>query len=332
MWQYQGFSLPFTMAIPHGPGLGMVNNFAVTKQQLNGSSGEVDYIALVLNFSKRPLLVYDPHPAARQAWLVPTLSFLLHLVHVYARYYNLQVDLPYVKAVSDGGAAALKAIKGRAEDKILALGDEESNILTLGKLLKIMCLNILRMAPKKSRLPFGVGTQVMGYEFGDIATMDPKITLRKSEYAFNATHEVWSTYFSPRVTFVLCKGLGRVVAPDEGEISSATEENMLIAPLRCLEPLVQKSSRNLAKGVLGDGYFLHSLHSPFGPCDHCWTSPDGTQATAGHYHRIQGIEKKRWISGHQSDEDGIGTTRYGFPSGTIVIGKSVETKNDMVIR
>ena len=330
MWQYQGFSLPFTMAIPHGPGLGIVNNFAAAQQQLNSSSGEVDYVALILNFSKRPLLVYDPHPASRQAWLVPTLSFVLHLVHLYVRYYNLKVDLPYAKARSDGGAAALEAIKGRAEDVILALGDEESNKLTLGKLLNIMCLNILRMAPKKSRLPFGAGTQVMGYEFGDIATVDPKITLRKSEYAFNATHEGWSTYFSTRVTFILCKGLGRVIIPDEGETSAVMEENMLIAPLRCLEPLVQKSSGDLQNGVLGGGYFLHSLHPPIGPCDHCRTLLDRNQAVADYCNRIQSIEKKRWVSGHQSDYC-IGATRYGFSGGAIVIGRSVEAKNEEVV-
>ena len=330
-WQYQGFSLPFTIAIPHGPGFGIVNNFAVAKQQLNSSSGEVDYVALILNYSKRPLLVYDPHPAERQAWLVPTLSFVLHLVHLYVRYHNLEVDLPYAKAISDGGAAALEAIKGRAESTILALGDEESNILTLGKLLRIICLNILRMAPKKSRLPFGTGTQVMGYEFGDIATVDPTITLRKSEYAFNATHEGWSTYFSPRVTFILCKGLGKAIVPDEWETSSVTEENMLIAPLRCLEPLVQKSSGDIKKGVLGDGYFLHSLHSPFGPCDHCWTSLARNQAVADYCSRIQWIEKKRWVSGHQSDS-GIGATRYGYSDGAIVIGRSVNDKNEVVVR
>lgn len=317
MWQHQGFSVPLTLGIPHGPSLGLVNNFVAAKQQLNSSSGEVDYVALILDFSKRPLLVYDPHPEGRQAWLVPTLSFVLHLVHLYVRYYKLEVELPYAKAVSDGGAAALEAIKGRAEDMILALGSAESNSLTLGSLLKIMCLNILRMAPKKSRLPFGAGTQIMGYEFGDIAKADPQITLRKSKYAFNAAHEAWSSYFSSRVTFILCKGLGSVIVPHEGEYSSVTQKDMLIAPLQCLVPLVQKSSGNLEQGVLGGGHYLHSPHPPFGPCDQCHALLE-----RNHCDRIQCIEKSRWLSASRcADAD-----RYGVSGGAIVIGRSVKAR------
>lgn len=46
---------------------------------------DIDYLAILRLASRRPMILYDHHPSrGGQAWMVPMLSVMLHMIHTFA--------------------------------------------------------------------------------------------------------------------------------------------------------------------------------------------------------------------------------------------------------
>lgn len=106
------------------------------------------YDLAVSNLSRHVALIYDS--ASMIAWLVPQLSWTLHLCHVwYQRFASDQASdnpVPFAELSTDGRSAALKALLTRGGSPIISG-------LTLSQLLlHIVTMNKGREKPKGSRI------------------------------------------------------------------------------------------------------------------------------------------------------------------------------------
>lgn len=90
-----------------------VANFTIGNRRRNEYSQqrEEDLEFELRKAKDRQIFLYDP--SSRHAWLVSTLSVILHLAHIFpsrVTLNNKRIPLPYTEPSSDGGAAALKTI------------------------------------------------------------------------------------------------------------------------------------------------------------------------------------------------------------------------------
>ena len=141
-WKLTSVSLPLTLTFPYAT-IGVTPTFVVARRQIKINPNEAHPMVLLKNFQNKPILLYDPELTGLRAWLVPTLSLILHIAHLYLRHEDLEDCLPYVKASSEGGAAAMSALQSCQDNSIIDLPGQESSKLTTWDLLERITLNII---------------------------------------------------------------------------------------------------------------------------------------------------------------------------------------------
>ena len=310
IWRLSSVSLPLNGVFPYGT-VGVNPTFAVAKPQIRINPGEVHPFVLLRSFQRKPILLYDPERRERRAWLVPTPNFVLHVAHSYLRHFDLEDRIPFASAVADSGEAAMQALESCEDSPIFTTIDREPYKFSTWNLLQQIAMNIARVEAANASNNT-IGNQLTGYEFGDIATLDLCIRLKKATrpYPFGSDRHKWNEYFSSRVSTIFCSGLGDIILPSGANASSGISvprgKNLLIAPLRCLGELSSREGGEIKLGWLGQTYFLKSVHEPFG---HCRCSRP--------CNRVQSITSESLPLSTDTGQSCI--LRYDCPDGVIVI-------------
>lgn len=91
------------------------------------------YVTALARLSQAVSLVYDRK--AHTGWLVPQISLLLHLCHVYYARMSITSDqpdpIPWAEASTDGASAALYALKSSGDIVISEVGNHTDDRLLL---------------------------------------------------------------------------------------------------------------------------------------------------------------------------------------------------------
>ncbi|KAL8741957.1 MAG: hypothetical protein Q9190_005496 [Brigantiaea leucoxantha] len=76
------------------------------------------YVDMLDRAKNAPVIVYDHAEKSRRAWLLPTLSVVLHMAHIWARDKELTKKLPAAQVRWDLGEAAYSVVKEHGKDEI----------------------------------------------------------------------------------------------------------------------------------------------------------------------------------------------------------------------
>ncbi|KAJ1323697.1 hypothetical protein MN608_10942 [Microdochium nivale] len=203
----------------------------------------------------RTALVIDSQ--TKQAWLVPMLSLLLHMCHIYhqrimAHTANTTNLIPYAAPASDGAQAVLDAIE-LAGDLVVLGQAGEPDTENLRQLFLRMHTSLVQAASlrEKPTIKHIFATELM-------ATIDPPFFgsgLRKVDVnAINSSVESWKEFAHHVDVVGVCANLGQairpvVTTPDLCVDCSTlpTERFYLAAHMQCLENLTM-----VAGGTLDD--------------------------------------------------------------------------------
>ena len=194
----------------------------------------------------RPLLVYDDHPKAQKGWLVPTLSVVLHMVHVWARDKKLLSQIPFVVPCSNADRMARELIE-RDGDLKLRQGERKKQYERLRDVVKnhLVFLESLRVEEALAERARGVtvtlrGSMVCGWDLVDVATFE--LPCLRKEHSID---ESW-TVLSNKVLVLFCQGLGELIRPaPASKVCSAwdpipSKRQYLTATVPCLQKLSLK--------------------------------------------------------------------------------------------
>ena len=191
----------------------------------------------------RPLLVYDDHPRAQKGWLVPTLSVVLHMLHIWARDKKLLRQIPFVDPCSNAGEMARELIERGGKLK-LRPGERKKQYERLRDVVKkhLIFLEALRVEEaiaKRDRAATVMlrAAKVYGWDLVDIAKLD--LPFLRKEHSID---ESW-TGLSMEVLVLFCQGLGEVIRPaPASKVCSAwypipSKRQYLTATVPCLQRL-----------------------------------------------------------------------------------------------
>ncbi|KAH9222187.1 hypothetical protein DL95DRAFT_380989, partial [Leptodontidium sp. 2 PMI_412] len=169
-----------------------------------------------------PILLYDP--SSRRAWLVSTLSVILHLAHIYAHIFpsrvtldNKRIPLPYAEPSSDGGAAALNTIL-KNHSLVIYQSEITKQTRTFLDLIREIYFSLMLVVDKDSARPPAAKTGMRrraflsGWELKAIVET-PQFPQDK-ECPLLPSSGGWFEV-SSSVLVLFCDGLGEVIRPCE---------------------------------------------------------------------------------------------------------------------
>ena len=249
-------------------GFNVTNKIRLPKG-LSHTSHQDTYERMLDTAKNLPVLLYDNNPASRRGWLVPTLSAMLHMAHVWARdKTNLLASVPYVKAESDTGLAVWHLLVTRKESERQlreSVSDEKGYcvhnlIMSFWKEIEQRReKEALRRAEEGSTFKFEKD-KLCGWEIMDIINGEPNAS--RKQVTLNKDWSAWSALTS-NVIVLLCQNLGNVILPGPGtQICSQWESvpvqsNYLTATIRCLQHLArQRRSENSCLRITNDACWL----------------------------------------------------------------------------
>ncbi|KAI9787481.1 MAG: hypothetical protein M1839_000010 [Geoglossum umbratile] len=155
---------------------------------------------ILLQARRELLLLYDT--VDRRAWLVPALSVILQMVHVWADIYlTASQTPPYAAAMYDGGQAAYDALKGHLDDE---LGYQ----FFLKDLVAQLWANLTKLRNKQPWLR----SSIYGYDFMDVVKERPEVRMRSQSIKCFDDH--WTTLVGLADTVLVCEKIGNVILPD----------------------------------------------------------------------------------------------------------------------
>ena len=266
------------------PGMGKVSagmniGYSKPKGLMVGSMHET-LLDLLDSAQDRPLLVYDDHPRAQKGWLVPTLSVVLHMLHVWALDKKLLRQIPFVHPCSNAGELARELIERDGELK-LRPGERKKQYECLKDVVKkhlifLECLRVEEAIAERDRAATVKlrAAKVYGWDLVGIAKLD--LPFFRKEHSID---ESW-TGLSKKVLVLFCQGLGEVIRPaPASKVCSAwypipSKRQYLTATVPCLQRLSLKYGGSIEDNCLrlaDRGYWRypgeHSSKDLFEDCD-----------------------------------------------------------------
>ena len=243
----------------------------------------------------RPVLVYDDHPEAQKGWLVPTLSVILHMAHVWAQGKYLLNKIPYVSPCWNAEGMAMRLIQEhgglplrfKREEMAMPQFQEDWTLrLQWEPEIKYECLRDVvqkllisleelivdeALAEKDPDPTVSFeSSKVYGWDLVDIAKLSLKC--RRKQLSI---HESW-TVLSNEVLTLFCQGLGEVIRPASASNICSTwnpipsQRHYLTATVPCLRQLSLQYGRASTFQCLRlskDGYWHWPSDGLFDDCD-----------------------------------------------------------------
>ncbi|MCJ1270198.1 hypothetical protein MMC22_010094 [Lobaria immixta] len=223
-----------------------------------------------------PIILYDADK--QQAWLVPALSIILHMVHAWKAVHAPNKQLPYAKPDWDGGQAAWNII---AESSGLELEKslEDGTPYFLKDLVKrlwehlISCFDCTTLDTRRGGGTFEIGQRKLrGWEYRDI--IDLPVRSKMKEQVLDRSGCGWEI-LTEDVLLLVCKGLGEVIQPAQpGSLCAEfypVQQGMkyLTASVACLRHLSQNCGMGeTCTQLAGHVFWPSPLPGLFDDCTH----------------------------------------------------------------
>lgn len=244
---------------------------------------KIDYYNDILWTAKNmPMILYDTDK--KQAWLVPMLSIILHMVHAWVATHAPDIQLPYAQPDWNGGQAAWDIIAKFSKLELQRSLEDDTPYL-LKDLVKrlwehlISCFDSTILDMRRNRVTIETGRpKLRGWEYMDI--IEPSLRSRMKEQVLDRKGCGWDR-LTGDVLVLVCKGLGEVIKPAQPE-SLCPElypvqrgRNYLTASVACLSYLSQKCGMGTTCAKLADHVFWpppssnlfdDCIHGIEGPC------------------------------------------------------------------
>ncbi|KAH0536674.1 hypothetical protein FGG08_006469 [Glutinoglossum americanum] len=246
------------------------------------------YSQMLSNTSRQVAIVYDAED--RRAWLVPKLSLLLHMSHVWDREYEVPEGaatdnpdpIPFVEPHYSVGAVR-SALQDSGDIRVRGRGEDT---LTLRKLLLGLNINLLKSVDVTEECK---GRHIFGFEFMDVVTEPGKGSFMK-KIPIRAQGKNWLSIANDVDAVVVCSKLGQAISPVYDGNRKSLECNALpkgsdylAAPLSCLSQLVRQQGGELSDTVCNPQIAISNRRcwalsgDPFETCPHddksevtCW--------------------------------------------------------------
>lgn len=212
-------------------------------------------------------ILYDT--TAKRAWLVPKLSVLLHMAHVYVKYYDTKADLPYAEACWDGGEAAVAAISNQGGRRMSCRGDVANQELLQTYLTDVWAYHMAaKQILDKTKARRG---KIFGFDFMDMAIKRSPSHLREVDISGDSSGN-WHYLCRTKFCWVIfCRDLGGAIQPVMTadcrckKTSLVEQHDYLGTTTKCLQKLAEIAGgdREELKTIVDDGgRKVVSLHSP----------------------------------------------------------------------
>lgn len=238
---------------------------------------KIDYYNDILwTAMSMPTIIYDDDK--QQAWLVSTLSVILHMAHAWVATHTPDIELPYAKPDWNGGKAAWDIITKFSKLELQTSLEDDTPYL-LKDLIKrlwehlISCFDSTTLDARRKRGMFEIGRpKLRGWEYMDIIDSPPQSRMKEQVLDKNGCG--WDILTEDMLVLV-CKGLGEVIQPAQpGSICSEVYPvqrgmNYLTASMVCLSHLSQKCGEGTTCLKLADHVFWPPpLPNLFDDCAH----------------------------------------------------------------
>ncbi len=235
-----------------------------------------------------PLIVYDNAKTGKRAWLVPQLSVVLHMAHVWAcNKTDLLRPIPTAVPHWDSGEAALDVLKRHSKDelrdalegnKMYCLRDLISRLLTtLHKLSESEAQT--KLEPSRT-IKFG-SSKLYGWEFLDVVRGKKTIFRKQVDIS-----QDWMVLGEESVV-LFCQNFGDAIKPAPNvrlcpmAQSVHQGQNQLTATIKCLQRLSEErcgSKDGACLRIANQAYWLSPGEGLFKDCTH-GTGNSDTKAT-----------------------------------------------------
>ena len=259
--------------------------------------------ALLDSAQLRPVLVYDDHPKAQKGWLVPTLSVILHMAHVWAQGKHLLNGIPYVSPCWNAEEMAMRLIQEygglplRRKREEMAMPrfqvdltrrlqwERENEYECLRDVVQKLLVSLEELIVDEAiaeRDPDATvsfdSSKVYGWDLVDVAKLS--LTCRRKQLSI---HQSW-TVLSNEVLTLFCQGLGEVIRPAPASNICSTwnpipsKQHYLTATVPCLRQLslqYGRASTGRCLRLTKDGFWHWPSNGLFDDCD-CNANPMST--------------------------------------------------------
>ena len=214
-------------------------------------AAETGWYIDMLDIAKvRPLIIYDHAEESKRAWLVPTLSAVLYMAHVWARDKQNIRQLPVAQVDWDAGEAAYRAIKKHSKDELRDSLETDKQYLVRDLIARLLiCIEKLLEVEAKARSEPGrtvsleTSTKLYGWDLLGIAQADGYVRRQQ----LNVDQD-WRL-LGEDLAVLFCQNIGELVRPTsnvklcEAADPARLKQDRLIAPVKCLRWLSDKRGK-----------------------------------------------------------------------------------------
>lgn len=225
-----------------------------------------------------PLIVYDNAKTGKCAWLVPQLSVVLHMAHVWA---SNKTDLlrPIPTAIPhwDSGEVALSVLKRHSKDE-LRDGLEGDKMYCLRDLISRLLTTLHKLAESEAQtkqepgrtVKFG-GSKLYGWEFLDVVRGKKTIFRKQVDI-----RQDWMILAEESVV-LFCQNFGDAIKPAPNirlcPVAQSVHRghNQLTATIKCLQRLSEErcgSKDSACLRIANQAYWLSPGDGLFKDCTH----------------------------------------------------------------
>lgn len=223
---------------------------------------KIDYYNDILWTAKNmPVMLYDAKK--QQAWLVSTLSIILHMAHAWVAIHAPDIQLPYAQPDWNGGQAAWDII-AKSSRLELQRSLEDDTPYFLKDLVKrlwehlISCFDSTALDTRRNRGMIETGRpKLRGWEYMDIIEPPPRSRMKEQVLDRGCGWDI----LTEDVLVLVCNGLGEVIKPTQPK-SLCPEvypvqrgRNYLTASVACLSHLSHKCGMGSTCSKLADHVF-----------------------------------------------------------------------------
>ena len=318
----RGIELAFRSLSAGTSGMNMINanaNATITFPRSMVSTTRIDHYEDILGMCREtPVLLYDAERGEQRGWLVPMLSAILHMAHiwqVWARKVNMNLEnsIPHAVLHWDGGQASFdvflqnsgillyKTLVEKADyqlkDLVIRMWAQLNSRIEEQKLARTKTPGALILESKRLR----------GWEIMEIVKPNPIANLKMQEIHSDCS---WNR-LSEEVLVLFCQGLGDVIKPSTECTICPTwnpvprGRDYLTASVQCLEWLSKKQGAKQSCTQLTDQLCWQPVDSVlFADCDHA----DGTGCGSKAQHLV---ERKKFETRSSVHLERMGAVIFG---------------------
>lgn len=254
--RFSGFSAGLSAAF-HGVGVSgsanyTVPNHALIKKDFGPYEQALAYCSVL------PVILYDT--LSHRAWMVPALSVILHMTHIW--YHNFKDDFPsdieappFVDASSNIAAETLKVMKDKTSFKLYTkLTNNEP--YSLGDKVASYCLKFQELLASTKHHKGINADELSGWDLMEVLSVGPSVPKTPHEWKFKGNWKALAQ--NPEMIVLLGHNLGDIIVPEFEDqrvcpswMRVPPNQDLLTASIHCLRQSVHYFPNTKPSGGLG---------------------------------------------------------------------------------